>query len=455
MINAQQENARMLASAIGFGEDDASERLAQTVLITVAADPISQRWAREIIALLERTLKVTTDSRSAACLEVVIGRVAPATKLKCVYAALDATRAVVDLAPVTVTGEPPHPLFATVTACSVVAAALFLAVDADGLPNVIFPTIIPFDQLGISAEALARPLDLNGAVLIGAGAVGNAFLRALRHVDARGKLPIIDPKKVGGGNPNRCLYLTDADIGRDKATALASNGQSDFLGVKLAAFVEDFHSYVEREGVQRTAIVTTDSRRVRRSIQSEVPGRVFDASTTDIQAVVVHSHQQPTSNACMACIYRHVPDENAREQAIADGLGISLEMVKESLISQDTAEKISALHPKITASDIKGMAFDSLFKQLCGEQALRTPEGRQVLAPFAFVSALAGALLVIEMLRAEADLACTNYWQVDPWRAPISKMRRLKPRVADCEFCSKPHALAVVNKLWPSATAIS
>lgn len=437
----------MLASVMGVDEDEASERLDRTVLVTAAADSSSRNLASEIVALLERTLHVSADPAAEACLELVVGRAAPRASVRRIYADADADRAVVDASPVPMSTGEPHALFAAIAASFAVAAVISMAVDSGKLPKVALPMAIRFDQLGISSEALDRTIDLDGAVLVGAGAIGNAFLRALRHVRARGRLPIVDPKKVGGGNPNRCLFLTAEDVGTDKACALAHNAQANFTAVELVPFVETFHDYVAREGVQRTAIVTVDSRRVRRSIQSEVPGQVFDASTTDIRAVVVHSHRQPTAHACLSCIYRHVPDESVREQAIADGLGIGLEMVRENLISSEAAEKISSLHG-ISAAEIQGTGYDSLFKALCAEQALMTPEGRQVLAPFAFVSGLAGALLVVEMLRSEPASASTNYWQVDPWGAPIDRLRALRPRSPDCEFCSRSTSLSIVEAIW-------
>ena len=57
------------------------------------------------------------------------------------------------------------------------------------------------------------------------------------------------------------------------------------------------------------------------------------------------------------------------------------------------------------------MAFDRLFKQLCAADTLTTPEERQVLAPFAFVSALAGVLLTMECLRLNNGEVDTNYWK--------------------------------------------
>jgi len=95
-----------------------------------------------------------------------------------------------------------------------------------------------------------------------------------------------------------------------------------------------------------------------------------------------------------------------------------------------------------------GTAYDSLFKQLCAAQTLLTPEGRQVLAPFAFVSSMAGALLVVELLRSNAGAAATNYWAVDPWKAPIGRRRLRRARDPHCEFCSKPESDAAAEHLW-------
>lgn len=76
-----------------------------------------------------------------------------------------------------------------------------------------------------------------------------------------------------------------------------------------------------------------------------------------------------------------------------------------------------------------------------------------MLAPFAFVSALVGALLVVEFLRREHGIATTNYWPVDTWGAPIVRIPSLRPRASDCDFCSKTHVLAAADEVWAAARA--
>ncbi|MBP2510288.1 molybdopterin/thiamine biosynthesis adenylyltransferase [Agrobacterium tumefaciens] len=445
MISAAQENARMLAAMLGLDEEQAATRLEKTILIT--SDSVSAGWAQEIAELLERTVGVTSDPTVNAQLELVVGAAKPCSALPCLYAAIDSNGASVSKAFKARAGEAPD-LFAAIAAAGVAAAALAEVIADTAMPTVSLPLKIDFAQFGVPAAALEREYDLSGSVLVGAGAVAHGFIRALRHLHFSGELAIVDPKKVGSGNPNRCLYLEDTDIGKNKSEALAARAQKDFERLSLTAFVEEYRTYADRLGPSSTAIVTVDSRRARRSIQKELPGRVLDASTTDIQAVIVHSHKQPNAHACLACIYRHIPDELARERSIAEGLGVSLEMVREAFITPEAAALIGAHLPGRDPQQWIGMAYDSLFKQLCGEQALRTPEGKQVLAPFAFVSMLAGALLVCELLRSENDIATTNYWAVNPWGAPISRLRRLRSRISDCEFCSKPGVETVIKELW-------
>lgn len=445
-VSGAAENARMLAALLGVDEGEAAERLQRRVLIT-AADSAAG-WADEIAALLERTI-VLTDDPAAADVELLVGRPAPRSSARTVHAVIDADRALVSRAPLAPIGaDAPHPLFAMVCACGAAAAVLNAVVEDARLPPTPDPLEVRLADLGLPDLLGLAPIDLTGAVLVGAGAVAHGFLKALRHLPVWGRLDVLDPKTVGPGNPNRCLYLTDLDIGVPKGTALVDHAKGDFEHLELLPEKVEFKDYAAMRPKVPLAIVTIDSRRARRQLQKYVPGRVLDASTTDVRGVVVHSHVQPTSGACLACIYQHIPDEAAREQSIADGLGISLAEVKQGFINRPIAEKICRAYPDRNPNALVGKAFDTLFRELCGAQALRTPEGRQVLTPFAFVSALAGALLAVELVRQTTARADTNYWQVDPWRAPLARLRRKRSKVPNCEFCSRPEADAVIQDLW-------
>jgi len=451
MNSAAQQNAMMLASLLGVDELQASERLNRTVLLT--AEPgWKTSWAIEVGELLRRTIEVRFELDSARpSLELVIGSAQPQTNARRLFADLGSELAVVSLDEIGRLRGRPHALQAAAAACATTAATLYAVINDAALPLARLPLRLDYDQLGIPARTLESSIELSGAVLVGAGAVAHGFLRAARHLKLSGVLSIVDPKVVQGGVLNRCLYLHDRDIGLNKAVVLAERAQSDYLSLHLRPQVADFKSFTQQiGGPPETAFVTVDSRRVRRSIQGEVPRRIVDASTTDARAVVIHSNVLPTGNACLACIYRHVPEEFARERSIAEGLGVDLAAVCSGRITEAVAYQIAKTHRFIDPAAITGMAFDSLFRELCAAQALATPEGRQVLAPFAFVSAWAGVLMAVEMLRSFAGISSTNYWSVDPWNLPVARGRSLRPRHRDCQVCSKPEFDSVVRDLWPS-----
>jgi len=420
----------------------------------VTAGPQFATAGVEVRDLLKRTIQVVGSDAGKPDLELVIGPIDPSTPGPHLYASLYRRSVVVDARPLRHSSERVNPLLTALAACHIAAAALHRVIGSLSLPRLALPLSVDFGELGIPEGGLATPFDISGAVLVGAGAVANGFLRALRHLEVRGTMAIVDPKTVGEGNPNRCLYFASEHIGRPKAATLAQLAQPNFPELRLEPHACTFGELVPNIVPVDTAIVTVDSRRARRSLQKEIPRRVIDASTTDARAIIVHSHSQPTDDACLACIYRHVPDEHARERSISEGLGIDIETVREGFITADAAARICKAHPSVEAAAVVGKAYDTLFKELCSAQALLTPEGRQVLAPFAFVSALAGVLLVVELLRSNHCVAATNYWSVDPWGTPIGRLRRLRPRVPDCEFCADDDVRRLARALWSRSAEV-
>lgn len=193
-------------------------------------------------------------------------------------------------------------------------------------------------------------------------------------------------------------------------------------------------------------IVAVDSRRARRALQTEFPGEVFDASTTDIREVVVHYHRQPTDCACLSCIYASDSAEFLREAHIAEHLGVSVEKVRSERITVATAVQIQARFPQLQVDGLVGLAYDSLFRSLCGEGVLKSITQREQTAPFAFVSCLAGVMLAFELVRRLSHSVSErnfNYWSISAWHPPLAQRRRLRPRKADCAFCSNSTLRAV------------
>jgi molybdopterin/thiamine biosynthesis adenylyltransferase len=271
---------------------------------------------------------------------------------------------------------------------------------------------------------------------------------ALEELEVVGRLTVADPKRIASGGLNRCLYFTHADIGDEKAMVLAR--KTSRSGFTVDAFPHSFSELVAQRQRVRRVFTTPDSREARRSVQADLPIEVLDASTTDLTAVVVHSHRQPTPGACLSCIYPHIPMEDQRRIHMAEGLGLTLEEVRQGLIDEPIANKLAGLHPALVAEELVGKAFDSVYKEQCGKAALLNAAGQQAVAPLAFISNFAGALLALELVRFEFNPSVreSSYLSLDPWRPPHLHARRARGRLPGCEFCGA-NGPAALRAIWP------
>lgn len=453
---AKAENALTLASALGIDPDLAGELLVAEVVITVdSSDAPAIQLANDVEALLRRTIssvKRTPDGSPA--LEIVIGAAVARTRSLHLHVGIEADRIVAGTEAANGNQSARVPgIFVRLGACYVAAVALQAALGEYAFQTSPDPFVLQFSEIGVTAQQCESAIDLGDAYLAGAGAIANGLLWAMEHVKIRGRLTVADDDKVGPGNLNRQILFEQTDIGLSKAEQLAERARRLVPGLVLVPEPGRLQS-LRRDGPWlKRLIVAVDSRRARRALQNEMPGEVFDASTTDVREVVVHYNRQPTENACLSCIYARDDAEYTREDHIADHLQVPVAEVRKERISAATAELIAQRFSTVTAAAIEGTAFDTLFKRLCAEAALSTPEGKRVLAPFAFVSCLAGTLLAIEIIRRLSAVGTSpdNYWRLSAWRPPIARRRVLQPRQVACEFCGDSVLRSVSDQMWATA----
>ncbi len=347
-----------------------------------------------------------------------------------------------------------HELVLFIGACYAAAVATKLVIPA--IPSPARPIRVSADQLlGPDAFLLDRPVEIGEVHLAGAGAVGNAFLYALSMVDVRGILHVSDPDVVSDGNLNRCLFFRIEHVARKKAEVLVAEAQTRFNRLQLLPHDVRLEALPKRKDGRNfdRVVVGVDSRRARRGLQHEFPREVYDASTTGIEEVVLHFNQLPTPLACLACVYHQEETENVRERHIADTLGVTVDDVRQNWILPEAADRICARYPSIHRARVEGEAYDSLFKALCGQAELKTAKAETVLAPFAFVSALAGGLLALEFVRrvSRSDpVSPFNYWRASPWAPPVPRMRQMLARREGCEFCENTVFKRISHELWGS-----
>lgn len=458
---AKRENASALATASGINMSDAAIALDLCILITAdPTDAIAHHLAQEASSLLARTVRCTSaiEAREVVAAELIIGSLRARTSGPRVYVNVLGDRAAIgrNVQPGGPCAEIPR-ILGLLVACYASSVTLYHALGgtlAFGLPE---PLIVEYAQLGVDLNAIVHPVVLGRAYLAGAGAIGNGLLWAARHLNIRGQLDIVDDDHVASGNLNRQIWFTTDDIGEFKADRLAAHAQPFFAHLALAPRRSRLQDLEEKSGGPWLGklIVAVDSRRARRALQNEFPGEVFDASTTDIREIVVHHNAQPTDSACLSCIYEPDQEEFSREQHIADHLGVSVDAVRSERISAATSQAIAAKFPELHAADLVGTAYDSLFKRLCAESALHTTEGRRVVAPFAFVSVLAGTMLALELVRRLVTGSPTNdnYWRISPWHPPFARRRMLRSRQPHCSFCGNEVLRRINGVLWDRRTA--
>ncbi|MCC6545054.1 MAG: ThiF family adenylyltransferase [Nitrospirae bacterium] len=456
-MTPEEENGRTLAVWLGIDEEKAIELLDTAVLITPNQECNNSLFlAERLIEILSRTVKKVTSERIFnPSVEVVIGNAIRKTSALAVYVGITDSHITISYYPI-ITDQNPnvHPVFLIIGACHAAAMAVN-GIIGEYLPyRNQNPIILDYKKMyGSDLELFYTKAFLGEAFLAGAGAIGNALLYSMQFFDIEGKLNVVDPDIVSDGNLNRCLFFSESDISNNKVEVLVRKAQPYFPRLKLIPYPSTLRDVPLRTGENwlRRLIVGVDSRRARRSLQNELPGEVFDASTTDIREVVLHFHRQPTKGACLSCIYFQEEGELSHELHVAEVLGVSVEEVQKGLVSKIAAAKICAMYPDLAEDDLVNKAYDSLFKQLCGQGRLKMAEDKQVLAPLAFVSVLAGAYLAIEIVRRIQKKNVEdifNHWKVSPWHSPNMRLCKVQPKRIGCEFCGNEIFMNIADRLW-------
>ena len=354
--------------------------------------------------------------------------------------------------------EPWNPVLALVTACYAAARAaqalLGNTIDQESWRPF---SILDFAQGRVKFDWSAT-LALGEAHLAGVGAIGSAFLYALgAHGTAEGTLVLADHDKVDIGNLGRYTLFDLNDVGTYKTLAAKERLRKFELRVKVDPIEKRFEQHFRDAHAENNSfrvaklISAPDRRATRRTLQQLLPRALWDASTGPNQ-VVVHSNQFDPAYACVECIYPETPDEQAHARHVAQTLNVELgRLLSGELIGEVDAARIRERYPHLQLDALVGKDFYSIFGLLCSAGELRTENG-VVLAPFSFVSGLAGVLLYFELVKSHfpevfAPFQQHNYFQVNPMRMPNPEFRELRPSRKEC-MCQKEVVRRVFQRVW-------
>lgn len=457
MTSARNENVRTLVELLGLPRREAECVLEACVAITVSPDATAQLLADFARLVLTRTFSRVCDSDKLITLpvvELVIGDARPVTSARRVFLTSNASGvgAALDREPLVHAEHDGHRIFLFIAACH--AAALVVRVVSARSRGSDTMIVRPSELLGDDLAIIGRRTDIGQLRLAGAGAIGNAFAFALSLFDVAGEMHVVDDDVVTDANLNRCLLFGEGDVDKPKADRLALHLERGLPNVLVKPAVCRLQDHPDKRGNERwlhRLVTAVDSRRARRQLQEEWPREIYDASTTGIEEVVLNFHQAGSDGACLGCVYPQDRVEHAHEAHVARMLDVSIDEVKRERITDEAAKRIAAKHAGHDARDLVGLAYDTLFKELCGGGQLGTMSAVRVLAPLAFVPALAGAHLALELVRRVGSGRVEQpfgRWRVSPWSSPVPSGRSTWPRVGECVCCSEPIVRKEVRRIW-------
>ncbi len=453
-LTARQENELTLANLLGISPQLAETLLNIEIFLNIDQKSVlAKSIGGEIEKILSRTINRAGTVPGKPVLEIVIGDTKPTTTAALLYVNFINNEFRISQKPYGFSEAPVHKLLLLIVACYASALALRKALNPDDIQGddeiiLNFKKLFTYDLGQLDSD-----VDVGKIFLAGAGAIGNAFLYGLSFLNVRGELIISDFDAVSDGNLNRCIWFEPQDTGKNKATVLKERAQSFFPHLQIVDYTSALNTIADRKENPKwlsKLIVAVDSKRVRRSLQSEVPGEVFDASTTGVEEIVFHFHKRPlVDNACLSCIYYLESDEMAHEKHIAETLSVSIDEIRSGQVTSEASRKIIERYPDLQGRNLIGLSYDTLFKELCGQYKSELAEGAQVLAPFSFVSILAGAILALEtFFRIKSGSHKYNYWRLNPWRNPLPDLKRNYPKNPKCDFCGDEVKNKTANQIW-------
>ncbi len=325
------------------------------------------------------------------------------------------------------------------------------------------------EQARLSAtrdQAATRPparsnVDLD-AVLVGAGAIGNAAAWALTRSPDRGSLAIVDHETVDLSNLQRYVMTTRSSPGAPKSELLAAP-----FGGRLRAtpFVGAWADFVRDQGVDHSRLILAlDSAEDRRAAQASLPQWIANAWTQPGDLGVSEHSRFGGPGACVACLYHPLGVNLNEDEIVARALGVDdrLAQVRTllhlggGLEPEFLAAVAAALdRPLELLAPFAGRPIRELYvRGICGGAVLPLgtsgPVRADVHVPLAHQSALAGLLLaarLVEAARSGTAPDLTEVTALDVLR-PIPPMPTRPVRANSGCFCGDVDYRAVYGAKW-------
>lgn len=382
--------------------------------------------------------------------------------------------------------RPPHVLASLAAACLGVGELFRWVFAAElGAQARRGPTPARLNLISLQPEAgpdgSASIVDIGRVNLVGAGAIGQAALFALRAAGVGGELRVIEPELLELSNLQRYVLSGDADVGVAKVelASRALSGSRLKVSKQRRRWAAELASDWRADGT----LVALDSAQDRIGVQAALPGPIYNAWTQP-RDLGWSRHEQFGEQPCLACLYWPTASRPHRHELIAHALGeaplrvlayltaglpvglplplgaipalpgfampADAELWQTRSLLDDLAERFSLAPGQL--ADWQGASLDVLYREVvCGVAmlnfALEPGVAQEAAVPLAHQSALAGVMLAVQLvaasdpaLRAARPAAVEGRLNVlaDQPQVPA----RPRQRTPGC-LCSDPDFLAV------------
>jgi len=279
------------------------------------------------------------------------------------------------------------------------------------------------------------------AVLVGAGAIGNAIAYLIGSLPITGRMSIVDPQAFGDENLGTCILIGPEEVGVSKALFLAK-----WLERRLDAqgYPEEVSAFKRRLGHElsypRLILSAVDAIEARHQIQDIWPDLIIDGATGDFPCQVSR-HPWHEDLACMRCLFRQ-PVGASAETVASRASGLRLDRVVNPFDLVTVEDVASAPEGK------RAFLLGRVGKQVCavvGEavtKQLSEDEQRAGFEPSVpFVACLSACIDVAEMVKTLAgwDTALDGRFQFDSLVGPARGLHFPQGRRADC-ICTERRA---------------
>lgn len=315
---------------------------------------------------------------------------------------------------------------------------------------------------GTENPDLPEYINIGETTLIGAGAVGMAFVSVLKYLNVAGELVVVDNDKVDASNLDRYMGIYADSINVYK-TDVVKNTLSHVHGLNITGINNKYQQYAENFGrFIDIAICTVDNDEARQELQSDLPRLILNGATD--QSTFSISRHDFLHEACLGCVYPIEKNKFINEERFSRMLGIpvgnftyryennvplaegDIERIKKHINSQEVNLSLKV-----------GMTLRDFLadRDICGR--IRLPGNYQIHGTIGFVSAMPGILLAGELIKERyfKKNVLNNLFHVNTLVGPSKNSLQLRHKIKECSsYCYDPIMVGVYKDKYKSSNNV-